>query len=170
MAPDGLAKEFVLAIGGRHPAGQQPLDQATQAALERHRRLQVVHHAQRHGLVPLLLQRHRQAIRLHRLDGIEGRRQGDAVTAIAHRPTVVVVQVVGVAQQRGRLPVQALQGLEDCRLGADMIGMRIQGRMRQHDDLGPGPQQQFAQIGQQVVPGRCAIGIAWQRERIQLAK
>ena len=42
--------------------------------------------------------------------------------------------------------------------------------MRQNDDLGAGPQQQLTQIRQQIVPGRRTIGIAGQRERIQLTE
>ena len=169
MTSDRLAKKFVFAIKGRHSTGQQTLYQPTQTSLERHGRLQVMHHAQCHGFITLKVQRQRQAARLHRCGRVEGRRQRDAMPRIAHRPAIVIVQMIGVAEQGGRLPFQASQGFEDRLLGTEMIGMRVERRVRQHDHFRARAQYQFTQIGQQVVPGRSTVDVARQGKWIQLA-
>ncbi len=43
-------------------------------------------------------------------------------------------------------------------------------RMRQDDDLGTCQQDQLAEIGQQIVPGRQAVGIAGQAQAVELAE
>ncbi|MNE51738.1 hypothetical protein D3C80_1463790 [compost metagenome] len=80
------------------------------------------------------------------------------------------MQVVGVAQQRLRLPRQALQGFQHGRLGTDMIGVRVELRVRHDQHLGLGHCQQRTQVGQQVVPGRRTVIVGRQRERIELAE
>jgi hypothetical protein len=72
------------------------------------RALQVVLHGQRHGLVELRCgaqQRAPQGIGRQRR---QRRRQGDAAAGRAHRPAVVVVQMIGVEQGNFRLPARLL--------------------------------------------------------------
>lgn len=80
------------------------------------------------------------------------------------------MQVIGVTEQGNRLPLQPLQRFQYRLLGAEVVRVRVECRMRQHDHLGARLEQQRPQVGQEVVPGWRAIGIRWQRERIELAE
>ena len=125
MTPDGLAEKLILAIRRWLSACQELLYRSSNPALERSPWLQVMHHPQRHGLVALLCKAQRQAARAQAERGIEHWRQGNAVTAVTHRPAIVVMQVVGVAEHRGRLPLQAFKGLGDSVMGTDMVRVRV---------------------------------------------
>ena len=125
MSPDRFTEKFIFAIGGRFPARQQLLDQASDSTLERGTRLQVMHHAQRHGFITLLREVERQTAGLQYEGRVEHRRQGDAIPAIAHRPAIVIVQMVGIPQNRRRLPLQPLQRLKNSGVGTDVVRVRV---------------------------------------------
>jgi len=80
------------------------------------------------------------------------------------------MQVVGVAQQRLRLPFQALQSLQHCRLSTDVVRMRVELRVRHDQHVGLGKHQQGTQVSQQVSPGWRTIAICRQRERVEAAE
>jgi hypothetical protein len=54
-----------------------------------------------------------------------------------------------------------------------VIRVWIEGRVWQYEDFGAGSQQQFAQVGQQIVPGRRTVyvpgrakGLRWRNNRV----
>ena len=85
MPSYGLAEKLVLTVGRLRTARQHTLQPAPYTALERWRRLQIMHHAQCHGLVALLLQRQRQAARCQLQPLIELRRQRNTGAGIARQ-------------------------------------------------------------------------------------
>ncbi|RMO56111.1 hypothetical protein ALQ37_05554, partial [Pseudomonas syringae pv. aptata] len=120
-------------------------------------------------LVALRGDRQLKAVRHQRQRGIEYRRQADAAVGIAHRPAVVVVQVIGITEHHVRLPFEPEQRFTHRSLGADVIGMGVDGRVRHHHNLRPGLENQRAQVGEQVVPGRLAV-VAGQWQGIELTE
>ena len=125
MTPNRFAKKFIFAIRRWFSACQELLYRTAHSTLEHSSGLQVMHHAQRHRFVALLLKVERQAARAQAERGIEHWRQRNAIAAIAHWPTVVVMQMVGVTEYGGRLPLQAFEGFDHCRVRADMIRVRV---------------------------------------------
>lgn len=81
-----------------------------------------MHHAQRHGFVTLLINRQFKAVGDHSQVGIEDGRQTDTIISIAHRPAIVVMQMIGIPQNHFGLPLKTFKRFKNCGTGADMIG------------------------------------------------
>ena len=80
------------------------------------------------------------------------------------------MQMVGVEQDMpgaNRTPRERFAERLRCR---NMIRVRIYGLMRCDDDLRAEFVDQCLQVGQQVVPGRGAVDIAWQRLVVPAAR
>ena len=80
------------------------------------------------------------------------------------------MQMVGVEQDMpgaNRTPRERFAERLRCR---NMIRVRIHGLMRCDDDLRAEFVDQCLQVGQQVVPGRGAVDIAWQRFVVPAAR
>ncbi|MCY1438010.1 hypothetical protein D9M71_541920 [compost metagenome] len=63
-----------------------------------------------------------------------------------------------------------MQGFKHCRLGADVVWVGVERRVRHHQHLRTRLQQQRAQVREQVVPGRLTVLITRQCHRIELAE